>query len=205
MNSQTTTFYIVRHGQTEYNQNLIIQGHADSPLTELGEEQARNLAKKLKGVKFDAVFSSDLVRAKRTAEIIAKERQLEVIEKEIIRERTYGRLEGKSQSLLNKYDEIFASLTENEKFAYKMEPDVESHKEGAERFIRFIREISFAYQGKTILVVSHGSIMRALLIELGYSTYRNLKHLGNTAYFVLHSDGNDMKVVEMSDNTSTEE
>lgn len=73
MHEEYCTLYIVRHGQTDWNVRKIIQGHSDIPLNTEGQEQARVLAESLKNVHFDKIISSDLVRAKRTAEIVALE------------------------------------------------------------------------------------------------------------------------------------
>ena len=82
----TSTIYLVRHGETEWNTEGRLQGQKDSFLTAKGEKQAAQTAEKLKGVKFDAIFSSDLLRAKRTAEIIKLERQLEINTTKALRE-----------------------------------------------------------------------------------------------------------------------
>ena len=61
-----TTIYIVRHGETKWNVKQLMQGHKDSPLTEKGIEQAEEIKKELKNIHFYRIFSSDLLRAKRT-------------------------------------------------------------------------------------------------------------------------------------------
>src|SRR3989339_1397072 len=88
--------YLVRHGETEWNVQKIIQGHKDIPLNQKGEKQARRLAKKLVKIKFGVVFSSDLLRAKRTAEIVVLEKKIAVKTTKTLRERHFGRFEGKS-------------------------------------------------------------------------------------------------------------
>src|SRR3989344_8043224 len=126
--NKLTTFYLVRHGETEYNVKKIIQGQSDSPLTKKGIEEVKNVAKKLKGIKFDYVFSSDLLRAKRTAEIIALEHKLEIQTNKLLRERRFGNLEGKSNSEL-KWEKRFDNLTNEQKYTYKHSPDIESDEE----------------------------------------------------------------------------
>ena len=64
--------YIVRHGQTNYNDKKIVQGWLNSELNESGIRQAKNVADKLEGVLFDTIYSSDLNRAYNTAKIIAE-------------------------------------------------------------------------------------------------------------------------------------
>ena len=74
MKKKYCTIYFARHGETSWNVKKMIQGIKDIPLNKKGEEQAMMIGEKLKNIKFDAVFSSDLIRAKRTAEIILLEK-----------------------------------------------------------------------------------------------------------------------------------
>src|SRR3990167_6788870 len=114
-NTKLTTFYIVRHGETVFNKKGIMQGNIiDSPLTKIGENQAERVRKKLSKLHFDEIFSSDLFRAKRTAEIITLERKLAVKTTQALREQNYGRYEGKPykvfheslRKLLQKYERL---------------------------------------------------------------------------------------------------
>jgi len=86
--------YIVRHGETDWNVKELLQGHADIPLNKFGEEQAKQLAKKLTKVNFAIAFTSDLLRAKKTAEIIALEKKIVVRTTKTLRERYFGHFEG---------------------------------------------------------------------------------------------------------------
>lgn len=203
MNKQKNcTFYIVRHGETEWNVKGFYQGSSDTPLNKLGEEQAKSLARKLEHIRFDAIFSSDLLRANKTAEALALERQMEVKTTEILRERSWGSLEGRSAEYARKeLKDAFAkfeTLSEQEKTAFKFVEDMESFDEVIPRFITFIRELAVAYAGKTVLVVCHGGIMRGFLIHLGFGTHKEFsgRSIENTGYFVLESDGVDFFVKE---------
>ncbi len=86
--------YIIRHGQTALNITNALQGRSDHPLNETGIRQAEEAAERLKGFSFDAVYSSPLIRAVRTAEIIAPALK-PVIDERLI-EMEYGPYEGKS-------------------------------------------------------------------------------------------------------------
>lgn len=195
------TIYLVRHGETEWNIKGLVQGHTDIPLNEKGEKQARQTATKLKRVSFDKAFSSDLVRAKKTAELIALEKKIAVETTKALRERQYGRLEG--QSWQESTGELkflwskFANLTSVEKKKYRLE-NVENNEELMARFVPFLREVAVAYAGKTVLIVSHGGIMRAFLIHLGYANEKTLPSgsIENTAYVKLECDGVDFFVKE---------
>src|SRR5437868_2038959 len=91
-----TTFYIMRHGETEWNVQKLMQGHEDSPLTAAGEAQIQERVQDFADVHFDQVFSSDLLRAQRTAELLTIERQLAINTTRLLRERTFGKYEGKT-------------------------------------------------------------------------------------------------------------
>lgn len=194
---QLTTIYVVRHGESHSNVEKQIAGHTDKPLTPNGEEQAKKQAKNLAEVKFDAVFSSDLLRAKRTGEIIAAERQLAVNTTHLLRERNFGEWEGKPEAdFYEKNVKLFEKLktiSEAEKQDFRLGNGYESNSEIATRFIAFLREIAVTYIGQTILIVCHGSIMRSLLMRLGFGTYDGIPpgSIDNTGYFVLESDGVD--------------
>src|SRR5574340_48950 len=116
------TLYIVRHGQTEWNVKKLMQGHTDIPLNKEGETQAREMAKKLRRIHFAAAYSSDLLRAKQTAELITLEKKIVVKTTKALRERFYGRLEGKSwandNGELAKLWEKLYKLTEEERRIY---------------------------------------------------------------------------------------
>ena len=96
-------FYLVRHGQTDWNRAGKIQGTTDIPLNETGRQQAEQLAAVLKersgypaGTRIDAVYTSPLARAFQTAEILAKEGKLPLRRLTGLRERDFGCWEGKS-------------------------------------------------------------------------------------------------------------
>ncbi len=192
------TIYLVRHGETEANVKKILQGHRDYPLTRKGEKQAHDLAKKLNHLHFDAIFASDLGRAKRTAELITLEKKMTVQTTKLLRERSFGKDEGKpwerQDEALKKMVRLYDKLATEEKFKFKFRPESESDEELATRMITVLREIAVAYSGKTVLVVSHGGIMRAFLFKLGFAEvepgYDRLI-IKNTAYVKLLADGVD--------------
>lgn len=193
------TLYIVRHGETDWNVNQIVQGHYnDIFLNDKGETQAKELANGLKHVRFDKIFSSDLQRARKTAEIIALERKLAVETTQVLRERKFGRFEGQHGENLKIIDDLYDTLKEEEKFTYKPFPDIESDEEVVKRFITFIREVCVAYPGKTILIVTHGGTMRTFLIHIGFLARKNALRgiISNTAYIKLLSDGVDFFIKE---------
>lgn len=201
MDKHLCTIYIVRHGETEWNVMKLIQGHLDSPLTQNGINQANTASEKLTTVTFDEVFSSDLGRAKHTADIMLKERNVILQMSELLREKDFGNYAGHKYSIfqneLKKYTEEFESLTDENKLEYKY-PTIESDGEVIVRFIRFLREVAVGYPGKTILVVTHAGVIGNFLIHLGIWKYHDqyVKKIDNAGYLKLNSDGIDFFIDE---------
>jgi broad specificity phosphatase PhoE len=196
------TFYIVRHGETDWNVNQICQGQLNSKLNQTGVKQAEQQAKELSQIRFEAAFSSDLWRAKRTAKIIALEHKLAVKTSKLIRERNFGRFQGRPAG--DYYRELHdlilkkRQLSFEDRFRHKYEVGIESDEEICTRMITFLREVAVAYSGRTVLVVGHGGPMRTLLIHLGWASYNELPggSIDNLGYYVLRSDGVEFEVIE---------
>jgi broad specificity phosphatase PhoE len=193
-----TTLYIARHGETEFNVQGRWQGHIDSALTENGIEQAKNLAEELREIQFDAIFASDLLRAKRTAEIAKLERDLEVKTTELLRERHMGNYEGRTTDEIKRDQkelfEKFQSLASHERPDFRFDGSIESNQDLMTRFLTILRESSLAYPAGNILVVSHGGAIRSFLGHLDpkYYGYK----VGNTGYAKVLCDGVNFEIVE---------
>ncbi len=200
--SNYCTLYIVRHGQTQWNLKRIVQGHTDSPLTSEGVMQARTLGKQFKNIDFAAAYSSDSLRAKRTAEIISLEKKLTIKTTEFLRERFLGKLEGKPfNNHINELKYVFEEyIDEQEKTLLEqlinkdLIKDVEPMENIIARFIPFIREIAITHIGDKVLVVSHGGVLLRFIKHLGYMKNPYIK---NTGYIKILSDGVDFFVEEV--------
>jgi len=193
--SSYCTIHLVRHGQTDWNIKKRVQGQTDIPLNKKGEKQAEEMGKKLSHIAFDAVFSSDLIRAKRTAEIITLEKRLVVQTTKALRERYFGKFQG--QSLINK--EIINLIDRYKRLTDpSVKQEIESDDFLIKRFILFLREIAVGYLGKKVLVVSHGGPMRLFLIHLGFDSYENFTEakIDNLAYIKILCDGVDFFIKE---------
>ena len=140
-----TTLLLVRHGETDWNADGRLQGHTDRPLNEYGRRQARELASRLAGEGADALYASDLARARETAEIVGVELGLPVVLDADLRERNWGTWEG---------------LTPSERDAVEFEG--ESHEEHRERIMRAVRRIAERHPGQRVVVVTHGGSMRRI-------------------------------------------
>ena len=196
------TLYLVRHGETDWNVKGLLQGQTDIDLNKTGIKQAKELAKKLRRIKFAISFSSDLLRARRTAEIIATEKKIAVKTTTTLRERKFGRFEGAEwrQGEFRKLFDKFFRLSTKERFNKRPYQGYENNEELIARLIPFIREISVAYKGKNILIVSHGGIIMAFLTHLGFNDGKELLpgSIENTAYIIIQCDGSDFFVRETS-------
>ena len=160
------TLYIVRHGQTEYNANKIVQGHCDSPLTTKGIKQAEITAEKLKDINFTACYHSPLGRTVKTAEIILEHHDVNKIPQDNLKEIYLGTFEG-----IN-----FAKEENAWKFeAFWKYPDTytgeenkgESYDNLEKRIFECCREIVSKHDDdENLLVVSHGAAIRSFLNPL---------------------------------------
>jgi broad specificity phosphatase PhoE len=193
MKNKYTTFYIIRHGETEWNVARRVQGQTDIPLSSEGKQQAMELAGELRHIKFDHVFSSDLFRARETAEIIAIERKMIVNTEKLLRERYFGKYEGMHAEEFFALYTNWEKLTEKQRWEHKL-GDEESVAEANIRLMLFLREAALACPGKTILIVCHSGLMRGLLIKLAYKTFDTVKGFSNCGYIKLESDGIDFFV-----------
>ena len=195
-NKNYCTIYLTRHGETEWNEKKLIQGHTDIPLNTKGKEQAKLLGKQLKDIDFDVVFSSDLLRAANSAEIIIKEKEMTVIKIKALRERFFGRFEGKSLDEMRKaFGEVMLVTKEKQK---KLKIyDVENDEEIITRLIPFMKKIAKQYIGKKILMVTHGGLLRAFLSYVNYEVpeYSD-RPMKNTGYLIIESDGNKFEIIE---------
>lgn len=194
--------YIVRHAQSEANAAEILGGNY--PLTNLGEEQAVRLAEKLREVQFSSVYSSDMIRARRTAEIINLEHKLNINTTELLRERNFGKLDGRLLAEITTEFEDWVNalekMSKEERFNHVDKNGIESDSSVLGRYFNFLREASLANLGKNLLIISHSSVMRSLLVHLGYATYKELPRgsIENTGYMKLRCDGVEFFLEEVS-------
>ena len=175
--------YIARHGQTDWNMELRMQGHTDIPLNETGLAQAEMLAERFKHIPIDKIFSSDLCRASETANIINKHHNVEIILDEGLREVSYGHLEGRLAS------EVADQLTEVRRNCKAM-PGGEEPDAFLER-IRSSMDKVTAESAENILVVAHGCAIRAIeCYFLGLSKdCLFVWGVGNTAVYCFERSG----------------
>lgn len=163
--------YLVRHGQTTWNVQHKRQGRSDSPLTDMGREQAKSTGDALSDIHFDFAFSSPSTRAVDTAKIIlscsAKSKLLQVVEDQNLYEMGFGVWEGKTPEEMKIFDDINEKYFWENTQKYKCPHGGESFEElitRAESFISNINEKK--YTDSNILAVSHTATIKAILLVL---------------------------------------
>lgn len=203
MNKQTV-IYIVRHGQAELNAKRTIGGTFEpNLLTGKGKKQALELAKKLENIQIDKIYSSDLSRARLTAEIIGSKKNIPVEMNKLLRERNWGRLQGITFNEAKKmYPKAFHKETEiqgQKAFRFRYVNDMESLGHAVSRFKRFLKTLISKQRGKTVVVVSHFDIIIGYLVELGEGSYQKLMNadFDHTGYYKLMANNGGIKVVKI--------
>lgn len=157
-----TRLTLVRHGETEWNVTMQLQGHRDSSLTKLGRKQVEATAELLKGRKFDCLYSSDLRRALRTAEIVNQYHQLEIQLESGLRERMFGIMESLTRNQLKqRYPETYEGYM-NRVPDFPI-PNGESLTDFNNRAISTLQTIAEQNQEKNILLITHGGILDCVI------------------------------------------
>ena len=161
MLEQATRLILVRHGETTWNRATRIQGHTDIPLSALGLAQAERRAEALADEPLAAIYSSDLSRARQTAEALARVHELPIAFDAALRERAFGRFEGLSWSEIDKtYPDDAARWR-------RREPDFpvgggESLQVFSARCLDAARRAAAAHPGQSIVLVAHGGVLDCL-------------------------------------------
>ncbi|QFG00609.1 histidine phosphatase family protein [Psychrobacillus glaciei] len=171
-----TTIGFVRHGVTAWNKEGRAQGTTDVPLDEEGIEMAERVADRIEQEEWDIIYTSPLIRAKRTAEIIA-EKQLEI---DFVVDKRLGEVGGG----------IIEGTTEGERVAKwgfgwrKLELGFEPEEVIIARGMSFIEDVKQAHPGKRVLVVSHGGFI-GRLINVLVPNGEFVRDIGNTSLTVI--------------------
>ncbi|HNS01558.1 MAG TPA: histidine phosphatase family protein [Anaerolineae bacterium] len=196
-----TTLLLLRHGETEWNLSGRWQGQAaDTELTDLGRQQARLAANRLRSYPINVIYSSDLLRASETAQIIGQALGLTPIPESALRELDIGAWTGLTWAeIRERYPEQAAAMSAGQ--------DVprgggESLGELQDRLAAAAQNIVSRHPGDTVLVVSHGAALRSLVAHvLGASLdqMHRIAILGNTALSVVQMRDGHLRLVSYND------
>jgi probable phosphoglycerate mutase len=155
-----TRFCLVRHGETDWNATRRLQGHTDISLNARGLAQARQMARALKNIQlqFDVLYTSDLLRAAKTAQAIEELFDTTAIPNAALRERHLGALQGLTtdEALIREPDLWKSHLSRNIEENLR---NGESIQQFADRIKTTLMEICKQHPGKTILLISHGGAL----------------------------------------------
>jgi len=194
--------YLVRHGETDWNSQRRYQGQSDIPLNRTGILQARKIASRLSKEKIDAIYSSDLSRARETAERIAQPHNLKVTSDARWRELSFGDWEGLTYPEIQAKAPDELALWESDFTGY-----APSHGETltqlTARVLSAFDELRALHEEKTVLIVSHGGPLQIMLCHaLGVDFQRHWQFpISQTALSVLslYTEG---AILELFNDTS---
>lgn len=156
---------LARHGQTDWNIAGRYQGQSDTPLNQTGQEQAKQLAKRLSKETLHAIYASDLARAKDTAQAIANFHQLEIQTDPRWRELSFGEWEGMTYKQMSAHSPaLFEEWMRDPE--HISTPNGETLQQLAQRVRAAFDEVKNKHEDQTVLVVSHSGALQALLAAL---------------------------------------
>ena len=159
-----TRILLARHGETDWNRDGRWQGHTDKPLNDAGRRQARALAAHLAGEGVDALYSSDLARARQTAEAVELATGLEAIVDADLREVDVGEWAGCNRAEAKARDpEWYQEWLTGAVSGYR---GGETYLQLHERSVRAFQRVLAAEDGRTAVIVCHGGNIRAIVSDV---------------------------------------
>ena len=195
-----TTLHLIRHGQTDWNQERRIQGQTDSNLNALGHRQAEEIALQLKTIPFHAAYSSSSLRARDTATAILKHHGLTLNLRDDMREIHLGAWEGRL------YAEVSAAENDKDHMRYFQQDPSQFNLPGAETFhdvqrraLAVITDLRAKHTNQHLLLVSHGIWIKSILAHLEQRHIRDFwqpPQMSNCCHSIVEFDGDDAKIVQ---------
>ncbi len=199
-----TTIYLTRHGSTMWNYEKRFQGQKDSELTEEGIGQAESLRNRINDMDIDVIYTSPIKRAFRTANIVRGNKDIEIITSDALKELHFGEYEGLTE------EELLAQGRGSELrkvFAGEIDvrlPGGETLRELSHRVGEFIDNILACQEGKSVLVVTHGAALRAIIRHIekkdeypnfivGQTTLTKVNYINGNAEMEYINDGSHLK------------
>lgn len=157
--------YIIRHGETIWNKQKLLQGRTDIELTEAGKQLARITGEQLMGVAFDRIYSSPLKRAYETAVQISNGRNIPILKNDLLKEISFGDWEGQNMSVLSKDGTQKFRYFFDKPQLYESAANGENLDELCKRAATFMENViePAASECNRIMIVAHGAINKALM------------------------------------------
>jgi broad specificity phosphatase PhoE len=192
------TVYMVRHGTTEYNLALRWQGEIDTELAPLGVEEAEREAAALADrVSFDAAYTSDLRRARRTCEILCAPHALTPVDAPALREPSLGPLEGMHiDDILREHGDLIDRLDaadHDRRLGMSYFDGLETPLDVAARVRRLVDDLAERHAGEVVLLVTHSIVLQSVLAAWAGDRYENIG-MRQLAWIELTADGDGVTV-----------
>lgn len=196
----TTTLVLVRHGETAWNVEGRIQGHLDVPLNEIGVGQATAVGRRFRTESFEAIYSSDLIRAFRTASPVVANPEVDIFRDQRLRERNLGVLQGLTS------DEGMRTQPAAWKAFKSREADLplsggESLGEFSSRVTGFVEDMLDKHAGGRLLIVTHGGALDAAYRHASGMPLAGVRDfpIYNASVNVISHDGRRWKIESWGD------
>jgi len=195
-----TTLYLIRHGETAWNAEGRFQGHRNTPLNEVGIQQAHHVARELAHYSLDAIFTSDLARAAQTAEIIAAHHAAPVIADRRLREAYFGEWEGLTlDEITTRWPDILAAWRQDS--LHTRPPGGETLEQVQLRVVELLMELLSRYPDEHVAIVAHGGALRAIIayaLVADLSIFRRLR-LDNCSITTITVRDGEFSLIQMND------
>ncbi|MGN0391100.1 MAG: histidine phosphatase family protein [Wujia sp.] len=157
--------YIVRHGETLWNKEKRLQGRTDIDLNENGRDLARKTGEALMNTRIDRIYSSPLMRARETAELIRNGREIEIVTDDRLKELCFGSFEGQDFSKLIRDESLTFRYFFKQPELYVPSPDAETLEQLIARAGDFMQEViePLADQCERVMIVAHGALNKGIM------------------------------------------
>lgn len=195
-----TRLLLIRHGRSELNAQERVQGWLDSPLDEVGQAQARAVARRLEGEGLAIVYSSTLRRARETAEVIAGALSIPLVTDERLKERDVGAIAGlNNEEIEERFPEWVQIWRKNP--GRLPPPGAERTEAFWERVVAVFEEIVARHPGEVVGVVSHGGVLGVYLTYLVGAERGSPSPFafGNGSISIVESDGLRFRIQRVND------
>lgn len=195
-----TTLLIVRHGETQWNIDQRIQGHLDSPLTDLGRRQTEAAARRLVDARPQALYSSDVGRCLAIAEIVARHLGIDIVEEPRLREWNLGIFEGLTRDEADARYPEETDVFRSRLIDYRI-PQGESRRDKHARANDCLDDIARRHAGARVAIVTHGGVLDDIFrhtVGLPIETPRRY-HIANAAWNAVTWDGLAMTIDTWND------
>jgi len=160
-----TKLYLLRHGETDWNQKSIFQGQTDIDLNQSGQNDARKAVEIFKDLKLNQIYSSDLKRAQNTAIMISEDKNMEIKVDKQLREISFGDWEGlKFKEIKDQFPKMIVDWQKDP--LHYSPPAGENLIDFKKRIVNFFKKMIQKNKGDKILVVTHGGVIKVYLTAI---------------------------------------